>query len=71
MPYADLVRMRPTDEDQGFVWEKMYSMYKDKRYSVCGMDLLPWNGEARSKEKKVDVEEERREDVVYEMKQDL
>ncbi|QDS75010.1 hypothetical protein FKW77_005699 [Venturia effusa] len=69
--YADLVRMRPTDEDQGFVWEKMYSMYKDKRYSVCGMDLLPWNGESRSEEKQVDADEERREDAVYEMKQDL
>lgn len=71
-PYTDLVRMRPKNEDQGFVWEKMYSMYKDKRYSVCGMDLLPWNGVDKSKEKnKVDVEEERREDTVYEMKQDL
>ncbi|TID15079.1 glycosyltransferase family 8 protein [Venturia nashicola] len=71
IPYADLVRMRPKDDDQGFVWEKMYSIYKDKRYSVCGMDLLPWNGEVRSEEKKVDAAEERREDTVYEMKQDL
>ncbi|KAE9966980.1 hypothetical protein BLS_006645 [Venturia inaequalis] len=70
-PYANLVRMRPKNEDQGFVWEKMYSMYKDRRYSVCGMDLLPWNGEDRGEEKKVNADEERREDVVYEMKRDL
>jgi hypothetical protein len=68
IPYADVVRMRPKDEDQGFVWEKMYSMYKDKRYSVCGMDLLPWTG---GEGKKIDAMEERREDVVYKMKQDL
>lgn len=67
MPYADLVRMRPTNEDQGFVWEKMYSIYKDKRYSVCGMDLLPWTGEGKGEGKKADVVEERKEDVVYEM----
>lgn len=71
LPYTDLVKMRPTNDDQGFVWEKMYSIYKDKRYSVCGMDLLPWNGEDKGEEKKVNAKEERKEDNVYEMKQDL
>jgi hypothetical protein len=42
VPYADIVKMRPKNEDQGFVWEKMYSTYKDRRYRVCGMDLETW-----------------------------
>jgi hypothetical protein len=42
VPYADIVKMRPADEAQGFLWEKMYSTYKDRRYGVCGLDLENW-----------------------------
>jgi len=42
VPYANIVKMRPKGEDQGFLWEKMYSTYKDRRYGVCGMDLETW-----------------------------
>jgi len=42
IPYQMIVSHRPKDEDQGFVWEKMYSTYKDRRYRVCGMDLIDW-----------------------------
>lgn len=41
-PYYEMVRRRPEDEDQGFLWEKMYSTYKDRRYEVCGLDLEVW-----------------------------
>lgn len=41
-PYYKMVRRRPEDEDQGFLWEKMYSTYKDRRYGVCGLDLEVW-----------------------------
>lgn len=41
-PYYEMVRRRPKDDDQGFLWEKMYSTYKDRRYEVCGLDLEPW-----------------------------
>lgn len=41
-PYYEMVRRRPGDEDQGFLWEKMYSTYKDRRYEVCGLDLETW-----------------------------
>ena len=37
-----IVDMRPRDDDQGFVWEKMYNLYKERRYRVCGLDPLPW-----------------------------
>jgi hypothetical protein len=42
VPYTDIVKMRPKNEDQGFLWEKMYSTYKDRRYGVCGLDLEAW-----------------------------
>jgi hypothetical protein len=42
VPYSSIVKLRPGDQDQGFLWEKMYSMYKDRRYGVCGLDLEPW-----------------------------
>jgi hypothetical protein len=42
VPYTDIVKMRPKNEEQGFLWEKMYSMYKDRRYGVCGLDLENW-----------------------------
>jgi hypothetical protein len=42
VPYDDIVRLRPEDEDQGFLWENMYSTYKDRRYRVCGLDQKPW-----------------------------
>jgi hypothetical protein len=41
-PYDDVVRLRPKNEDQGFLWENMYSTYKDRRYRVCGMNQKPW-----------------------------
>lgn len=42
IPYEMIVSHRPKGEDQGFIWEKMYSTYKDRRYRVCGMDLIDW-----------------------------
>jgi hypothetical protein len=45
IPYTMIVSHRPKDEDQGFVWEKMYSTYKDRRYRVCGMDLIDWKSD--------------------------
>jgi hypothetical protein len=42
IPYSSIVKMRPTGDDQGFLWEKMYSTYKDRRYGVCGLDLEVW-----------------------------
>jgi hypothetical protein len=42
VPYDEIVRLRPEDEDQGFLWENMYSTYKDRRYRVCGLDQKPW-----------------------------
>jgi len=42
IPYPHIVKMRPKDDDQGFLWEKMYSTYKDRRYGVCGLDLEAW-----------------------------
>lgn len=42
LPYYEIVRRRPEDEDQGYLWEKMYSTYKDRRYEVCGLDLETW-----------------------------
>ena len=42
LPYYEMVRRRPEDEDQGYLWEKMYSTYKDRRYEVCGLDLETW-----------------------------
>lgn len=47
VPYQKIVALRPKDDDQGFVWEKMYSTYKDRRYRVCGMDLVEWPGEKK------------------------
>jgi hypothetical protein len=57
VPYSSIVKLRPKDQDQGFLWEKMYSMYKDRRYGVCGLDLEPWPP--------------RRKDVVAEANEDL
>jgi hypothetical protein len=42
IPYSTIVKMRPTGEDQSFLWEKMYSTFKDRRYGVCGLDLEIW-----------------------------
>jgi len=42
VPYQMIVGLRPKDDDQGFIWEKMYSTYKDRRYRVCGLDLIDW-----------------------------
>jgi hypothetical protein len=42
LPCYEIVRRRPEDVDQGFLWEKMYSTYKDRRYGVCGLDLEAW-----------------------------
>jgi hypothetical protein len=42
VPYQRVVDMRPRDDDLGFVWEKMYNVYKDRRYRVCGLDPLSW-----------------------------
>jgi hypothetical protein len=42
VPYQRVVDMRPKDDDQGFVWEKMYNVYKERRYRVCGLDPLAW-----------------------------
>jgi hypothetical protein len=42
VPYQRVVDMRPRDDDQGFVWEKMYNAYKERRYRVCGLDPLSW-----------------------------
>ena len=42
VPYQRVVDMRPRDDDQGFVWEKMYNLYKERRYRVCGLDPLSW-----------------------------
>jgi hypothetical protein len=42
VPYSTIVKMRPSGADQSFLWEKMYSTYKDRRYGVCGFDLEPW-----------------------------
>jgi hypothetical protein len=54
VPYTDIVNMRPKDEAQGFLWEKMYSTYKDRRYGVCGLDLEnlapPLNEKLKGKE---------------------
>jgi hypothetical protein len=41
-PYQDVVNLRPKDEDQGFIWENLYSTYKDRRYKVCGLNPMPW-----------------------------
>jgi hypothetical protein len=41
-PYQDVVNLRPKDEDQGFIWENLYSTYKDRRYRVCGLNPKPW-----------------------------
>jgi hypothetical protein len=41
-PYDDVVNLRPKNEDQAFLWENMYSTYKDRRYRVCGMNQKPW-----------------------------
>jgi hypothetical protein len=42
IPYQEIVRLRPEDEDQGFLWENMYSTYKDRRYRVCGLNQMSW-----------------------------
>jgi hypothetical protein len=42
IPYSNIVKMRPEGDDQAFLWEKMYSTYKDRRYGVCGLDLEVW-----------------------------
>ncbi|KAF2423727.1 hypothetical protein EJ08DRAFT_595616 [Tothia fuscella] len=59
VPYSDTVKRRPKDDDQGFLWEKMYATYKDRRYNVCGMDLETWpppyKQEKQHIEKKVTV----------------
>ncbi|KAF2674425.1 hypothetical protein BT63DRAFT_435535 [Microthyrium microscopicum] len=52
VPYQKIVDLRPKDEDQGFVWEKMYSTYKDRRYRVCGMDLIDWPNDGEKMELK-------------------
>jgi hypothetical protein len=41
IPYKDIVKNRPEDVDQAFIWENMYSLYKSRRYSVCGLDPRP------------------------------
>jgi hypothetical protein len=41
VPYKDVVKFRPDDADQAFIWEKMYSLYKSRRYTVCGLDPKP------------------------------
>jgi hypothetical protein len=41
-PYQDVVNLRPKDEDQGFIWENLYSTYKDRRYQICGLNPKPW-----------------------------
>jgi hypothetical protein len=47
VPYTEIVKRRPQDQDQGYLWEKMYGMYKDRRYGVCGLDLEPWPPEEK------------------------
>lgn len=42
IPYSSIVKMRPSGEDQSFLWEKMYATFKDRRYGVCGLDLEVW-----------------------------
>ncbi|KAF2400895.1 hypothetical protein EJ06DRAFT_412405 [Trichodelitschia bisporula] len=43
VPYAQIVDLRPKDEDQGFLWESLRGVYKTRRYEVCGLDLEVWN----------------------------
>jgi hypothetical protein len=45
VPYQMIVGLRPKDDDQGFIWEKMYNTYKDRRYRVCGLDLIDWSAD--------------------------
>ena len=42
MPYYETVKIRLEDEDQGYLWEKKYGTYKDKRYEVYELDLETW-----------------------------
>jgi hypothetical protein len=42
IPYENIVKNRPDDVDQAFIWERMYSLYKSRRYTVCGLDPKPW-----------------------------
>jgi hypothetical protein len=39
LPYYETVRGRLDGEDQGYIWEKTYSTYKDKKYEICELDL--------------------------------
>jgi hypothetical protein len=39
IPYEKIVKLRPKDDDQSYLWEKMQNLYKDRRYGVCGLDL--------------------------------
>jgi hypothetical protein len=42
VPYEKIVKLRPKDDDQSYLWEKMQNLYKDRRYGVCGLDLETW-----------------------------
>ena len=60
IPYSSIVKMRPSGEDQSFLWEKIYSTFKDRRYGVCGLDLEVWPPlpkEPTVKEKSADQKE--------------
>ena len=49
VPYQDIVKARPKDADQGFIWEKMYLRHKNLRYSVCGLDPVQWRPDLADK----------------------
>ncbi|KIW02108.1 uncharacterized protein PV09_06598 [Verruconis gallopava] len=61
IPYSSIVKMRPSGDDQSFLWEKMYSTYKDRRYGVCGLDLESWPPVS-----KIEASQQRQENVATE-----
>lgn len=39
VPYADRVKLRPTNEDAQEAWSNLYERFRQQRMEVCGLDL--------------------------------
>lgn len=63
VPYHERRQVAPADENARIVWERLYSVFREDRMEVCGLDLDTFQGEygaktreEKSSEKKVAVQ---------------
>lgn len=40
IPYGEMVKLRPKENEVRWVWEKLYFKFRGGRMDVCGLDLL-------------------------------